>query len=140
MSRLSQQSPELVELLQSLDETTTKTIAVAVSELALVINHIHDAWVDEVIEDIKSGDKTDEQQIAALQMLSATTEEPYLQAIGNDIDVSGNTELMAQFHQARAIDALIAASSSDLDDTIYESMAAGVTPEQIKEIIVSIQM
>jgi len=139
MSRLSQQNPELLELVRPLDESAKNIVAVAVSELALVINHIHNAQVDEVLEDLKSGDRTDVQQITALQMLSVATEEPYLRALGDDLEVSDNAKLMAQFHQARAIDAVISASSSDIEDAIYESIAAGVTVEQIKEIIVSIQ-
>ncbi len=123
MNRLEATYPEIANFISSLDNQQTARLSPIASELAIQLNHVQAA---ELIQ---------KRDTDGLRKLSEQIEEPYLNSLSNDIDTEVKPELMALFATSRSLDSVIASINGQYEDAIYEALAAGVAPNQIKTLL-----
>ena len=140
MDILSHQYPEITQLLEKLDATQSRKAALEISIQALTLNHIHGVWIDELLEKLNLGESLSDEDLTELQQLADKTEQPYLEALGNDENITEEHETMPLFKQARALSALCAAAKGVVTDSLYEAIHAGVTEESIMDYIKSLSL
>ena len=125
MNRLEAAYPEIAKKLKSLSSEQAAELSLNVSELALKTNGVD---ADELIA---------KHDIDGLHALSQSTENQYLDALSNDVDIDSHPELMALFFHARSLDSAAAALDGQNEDAIYEALHANITPEQIEALLTS---
>ncbi len=104
------------------------------SKQALELTHVHDVTIDTVLEKLDAKEEVSKEELAKLESLTQATEEPYLEALDKDEEISPDLE--ALFRRARAIEALADSCGADAQeaagDAMYNALHAGVTEETVK--------
>ncbi len=136
---LQQESPELASQLKDLSDGSLSHVALAVAKRAIEINKIEDPFISQILESPSFGDADVRGKLDAL---AAKIEDPYLDAMGEDIDLETRPDLLILFQKARAVTSLYFALSEnptvDAANSIYEALHAEVAPDDIKNILESI--
>jgi hypothetical protein len=138
-SALKQSNPKTAATLSKLEVGVQRAVALSVAKLAVTMNEVHEDLVTGAFENQEFGDLRLRE---ALQTLADKIEAPYLAALDNDVNIENDPKLLSKFKKARAVIALYFALSDkpeiDAANSIYESLHAGVTVQDVQSAIESL--